>query len=166
MPSGPCPQKPLCPMSPVLLQKWTGPPRTFGLSSQIVADNRLATRAIHNVPTEHTLNLLVSSHPLESTMASNTCRYCSQLVTSANFGTFVDVNVICLGRESRPPASEGIGTKPSCHSGPAVDVLPCPSKQHRETKADPVFPEQHAGGPGNLGQQNCPDQRRTNLNQL
>ena len=48
---------------------------------------------------------VASSHPLDKTIASKTCRYCSQLVTPVNFGTLVDVNVIWWDRlgEVGPP---------------------------------------------------------------
>ena len=49
-----------------------------------------------------------SSHPFESTMVSNTCRYCSQLVVPANLGTLVDVNVTCL-EGGKCPKISGLG---------------------------------------------------------
>ena len=40
---------------------------------------------------------VASSHPLEITIASNTCLYCSQLVVPPNRGTSVVVNAACRG---------------------------------------------------------------------
>ena len=59
-----------------------------------------------------------SSHPFDCTMASSTRWYCSQLVTPANFGTLVDVNVTCLKwlGESRPPGVRRRRVQPSFRS--------------------------------------------------
>ena len=40
---------------------------------------------------------VASSQPLESTITSKTCRYCSQLVVPPNPGTLVVVNAACRG---------------------------------------------------------------------
>ena len=71
-------------------------------------------------------------------MASNTCRYCSQLVVPANLGTFVDVNVTCLGKYPEPPAFADIATRPSCHSNPAAGGLLYPPIRSQGTRENPV----------------------------
>ena len=45
----------------------------------------------------HCSAAVASSQPLESTIASKTCRYCSQLVVPPNRGTFVVMNAACRG---------------------------------------------------------------------
>ena len=64
----------------------------------------------HPPPNERAAAMPQSHRPIRlnngiSTMASNTCRYCCQLVVPANLGTLVDVNVTCLGvgKVSRTP---------------------------------------------------------------
>ena len=41
---------------------------------------------------------VASPHPFDNTIASNTCRYCSQLVDPLNQGTFVVVSAACRTR--------------------------------------------------------------------
>ena len=67
----------------MLLRKWTGPPRTSGLSSQIVIDNRPDARVIHNVPTERPLILLVMPTWMPAPTEPHSMRHPNERATAA-----------------------------------------------------------------------------------
>ena len=61
-----------------------------------------------NVIKLYTYMNVVVIDPFDCVIASNTCLYCSQLVTPVNLGTLVDVNTTRLDRtgEFGPPNAE------------------------------------------------------------
>ena len=121
----------------------------YNASTSPVLDNRRdigtrrATFSVSPSKWENSCNATVSlSQPFESTIASKTCRYCSQLVVPPNRGTFVVVNAACRGYAlpEEPPVFATASSQFWGSPSPVASEQPCQPAHLPATRHHSVGP--------------------------